>query len=273
MARRKTAKLDIATVLGLLLALLSIVGGLVLEKGNVRDIAQLTAALIVLGGTLGAVLVTTPVSVFKAAVAELKNVFFEAQNDTQVQINQVVVFATKARSNGIVSLENEANGLQDAFLKKALSLAIDGVSYENISATMELEIDQAEQRTDEAARVFEQAGGYAPTVGIIGAVLGLIQVMKNLANIEEVGHGIAVAFVATVYGVAIANLFLLPAASKIRLRAARERQGRELWLLGVLGILEGMNPKMLNNKLGAFLPAPAENSGGAKKAGSLKRAA
>lgn len=273
MGSRKRTSLDKATIFGLVLAVASIVGGLILEKGNIRDIAQLTAGLIVFGGTLGAVLVTTPMAVFRAALAHLKTVFFETEFDTQAQINEIIIFATKARSSGIISLESDANTLRDPFLKKAMNLAVDGGSSDQVSSTMEVDIDQAEHRADESAKVYEQAGGYAPTVGIIGAVLGLIQVMKNLANIEEVGHGIAVAFVATVYGVALANLFLLPAASKIRLRAARERQAKELWLLGVLGILEGSNPKMLNNKLNAFLVGGEATAKKTGKASQLRRAA
>ena len=141
----------------------------------------------------------------------------------------------------------------DPFMRKALNLAVDGTDLEELRSIMELEIDLHEAYSEEAAKVFDAGGGYAPTIGIIGAVLGLIQVMKNLNNISEVGHGIAVAFVATIYGVALANVFLLPAGSKIRGRAALERRLRELVLTGVIAILEGSNPKMIRNKLEAYL--------------------
>lgn len=246
-------KLDFATILGLALALGGIIGGLILEKGNIRDVAQLTAAMIVLGGTVGAVLVTTPVSVLKSALPQLKLVFFEPPEDQARLIDNLIAYSTKARKNGIVSLESDANAIKDQFLQKALHLAIDGTDFEELKSMMELDIDLADHHAEQSSAILESGGGYAPTIGIIGAVLGLIQVMKNLENIQEVGHGIAVAFVATVYGVGIANVFLLPAAAKVKNRAKSERLMRELTLLGILGILEGLNPKMLRNKLNSYL--------------------
>lgn len=248
---------DLATVCGLVLAVGGILGGLVLEKGSVRDIAQFTAALIVIGGTLGAVMVNTPLDTLKAAAAQLKMVLFEPKQPTAKLIDEIIVYATKARKQGIVSLESDANNIMDPFLKKAINLAVDGTDLDDLRAMMELEIDLADHAAEDAAKVFDSGGGYAPTIGIIGAVLGLIQVMKNLANLEEVGHGIAVAFVATVYGVGLANVFLLPAGGKIRARAAKDRQVRELALTGVIGIVEGANPKLIRNKLNAYLNAPA----------------
>jgi chemotaxis protein MotA len=244
---------DIATIAGILLAVGGIVGGLLLEKGNIKDIAQYTAALIVGAGTAGAVLVACSMKSVMAALAQLKDVFFEHVSDPGPLIEEIIVYATKARKQGIVSLEQEASRISDPFLRKAVNLAVDGTDLDELKAMMELEIEQTEHHAEEAAKVFESGGGYAPTIGIIGAVLGLIQVMKNLANIAEVGHGIAVAFVATVYGVALANIFLLPAANKIRARAAVESRSRELALEGVIGIVEGMNPKLIRSKLEAYL--------------------
>lgn len=269
--KKSALRLDLATAAGIGIAVVSIVGGLVFEKGNIRDIVQGTAALIVIGGTLGAVMVTTPLAILKSSLAFAKGIFVEDPFDAQERINQILAFATKVRSKGLISLENEAEALTDPFLKKALNLGIDGTSYDELACTMELEIDLAECRAEEAAKVFEQGGGYAPTLGIIGAVLGLIQVMKNLANIEEVGHGIAVAFVATVYGVALANVLLLPAAAKIRARAMRDRQAKELTLLGVLGIVEGLNPRILKNKLSAYVVQSGKDLPG--KPSRLKSAA
>jgi len=246
-------KIDKGTIIGLVLSLAGIVGGLLLEKGSIHDIAQYTAALIVLGGTAGAMLVTSPLPMIRAAFAQLRCVFWENTYHASAHIELLIEFATKARKSGILSLETEADRLSQPFLRKALNLVIDGTDLNELVSTMELEIDLAEYRAEQAAKVFENGGGYAPTIGIIGAVLGLIQVMKNLANLEEVGHGIAVAFVATVYGVALANLLLLPIAGKIRNHSATERQERELLLLGVIGILEGWNPKILRNKLNAYL--------------------
>jgi chemotaxis protein MotA len=222
---------------------------LLLEKGSLADIAQGTAALIVLGGTIGAVLVGTPFSDVIAAVRELKNVFFEPGASSQEMLEELIAFATKARRNGIVSLEEDADHIEDPFLRKAINLAIDVAELTELKHTMQLDQEMEERRLLSRAKVFESAGGYSPTIGIIGAVLGLIQVMKNLANIDEVGRGIAVAFVATVYGVGAANLLFLPAASKIRDRVKRRMEMTEMILEGVAGIVEGMNPKMIRRKL------------------------
>lgn len=252
--RNGSARPDIASFAGIVLAVLAIVGGLVLEKGSVKDIAQLTAALIVCGGTAGAVLLTSPLKAVLTAVAYLKHVFFERSLDQSALIDEIITYSTKARKQGIVSLEVEAANIGDPFLKKAINQAVDGADIDDLKSMMELEIEQREHQAEEAAKVFESGGGYAPTIGIIGAVLGLIQVMKNLENISEVGHGIAVAFVATVYGVALANIFLLPAAGKIRARYSSESKMREMALEGVVGMIEGSNPKLIRAKLEAYLP-------------------
>jgi len=250
---------DLATLGGLALALAGILGGLVLEQGKVKDVAQITAAIIVLGGTLGAVMVTTPLGTLRSAAGKLSAVFFQTSYPPDVVIEQIIGYATKARKNGIVSLEDETESIEDPFLKKALNLAVDGADLLELRRMMELEITLEEQRGEAEAKVYEAAGGYAPTIGIIGAVLGLIQVMKHLANIDEVGRGIAVAFVATVYGVASANIFFLPAGAKLRSRLHEAVQMRELMLEGVLGIAEGLNPKLIRIKLQAYLPpAPAK---------------
>ncbi|MCU1260593.1 MAG: MotA/TolQ/ExbB proton channel [Bryobacterales bacterium] len=250
---------DAATIAGLVLAFGSILGGLVLEGGKLRDVAQITAALIVVGGTLGAVLVTTPMSTFISAAGKAPLVFCETQRPASDLIDELVTLAAVARRGGITSLESDADKLTDPFLRKALNLAIDGVGVHEIRQMMELQISQEELQLESEAKVYEAAGGYAPTVGIIGAVLGLIQVMKHLENIEDVGRGIAVSFVATVYGVALANLCLLPAAHKLKARASRALQMRELVLEGAIAIAEGLNPQLIRLKLEAYLrkqPAP-----------------
>jgi chemotaxis protein MotA len=246
-------KPDLATIAGLVLAVGGIMGGLILEGGKAKDVAQVTAAMIVLSGTIGAVMVTTPLHTLMGAVKKMGLVFFERNENPEAIIEEIIGYASKARKSGIVSLEHEANGIQDPFLRKALNLAVDGTDLQVIRQIMELEINLEEHHADAEAKVFESAGGYAPTIGIIGAVLGLIQVMKNLANIEEVGHGIAVAFVATVYGVGTANLFFLPAGNKIKARMQRVIQNRELMLEGVASIVEGLNPKLIQCKLEAYL--------------------
>ncbi len=246
-------KLDLATLLGLLLALGGILGGLLLEGGRLLDLSQYTAAMIVGAGTAGAVMVTTPFPLLLAALRRVKDVFWETTSERASIIAQLLDFARQARRSGIVSLERDADSLENPFLRKALMLAVDGTDLQDLRRIMELEIEAAARRGEAEAKVFETAGGYSPTIGIIGAVLGLIQVMKHLEDIERVGHGIAVAFVATVYGVALANLVLLPAGAKLKARLEQSLASKELILEGVIGVAEGMNPKLLESKLEAFL--------------------
>src|SRR6202050_664133 len=222
--KNDTSQPDFATIGGLVLAFGGIITGLMMEGGRIQDIAQVTSALIVLGGTLGAVMITTPLPVLLRAAKQFSSVIIGRVPETSEVIDEIIGYATQARKNGIVSLEQEAASSGDPFLKKALGLAVDGIESDKIRDIMELEIEIFEQKSEAEAKVFEAAGGYAPTIGIIGAVLGLIQVMKNLADIDEVGRGIAVAFVATIYGVAVANIFFLPMAAKIKARYRAESQ-------------------------------------------------
>ncbi len=267
--RPVVSRLDFATIGGLVMALGGILGGLLLEGGKIRDVAQVTAACIVFGGTFGAVLVTTPFSVLLRGVRKLHHVFVERVQHPHQAIEEIITFAAKARKHGIVSLEHDADNIPDHFLRKALGLAVDGTDLDVLRRMMDLEIVMDEHRAEAEARVYDSAGGYAPTVGIIGAVLGLIQVMKHLENIDEVGRGIAVAFVATIYGVGSANLFFLPAANKLRARLRRETQIKELMLEGVVAIVEGLNPKLIRTKLEAYSrdaatpgrPAPVASRG------------
>jgi chemotaxis protein MotA len=260
MAAKAKSRPDLATLLGLAIAAVGIVGGLILEGGQVSQILSPTALLIVLGGTAGAVLVTTPMPMIKSAVRAMREVFFEKVDPPEAAVEQLVEYATKARKNGIVSLENEAAAISDPFLRKALCLAVDCTDLQELRKMMELEILLEEHHAEAQARVFESAGGYAPTIGIIGAVLGLIQVMQQLADIEKVGHGIATAFVATIYGVGFANVFFLPAGAKIKARAHMRLHLKELMLEGVIGIVEGLNPKLIRSKLEAYTQ-PAEAPG------------
>jgi chemotaxis protein MotA len=257
---------DLATIGGLILAVGGILTGLIMEKGKIQDVQQFTAALIVFGGTIGAVMVTTPVPILVRAVGKLRLVFFSSAQAADGAIEEIIQYATQARKQGIVSLEQQAAAIQDPFLRKALNLAVDGIDMGQIKAIMELEIGLMEQDGEAEAKVFDAAGGYSPTVGIIGAVLGLIQVMKNLANIDEVGRGIAVAFVATVYGVASANLLFLPSAGKLRARLQEEVRRREVILEGVLSIVEGLNPKLIRTKLEAYQKKGAAARGAKKSA-------
>jgi chemotaxis protein MotA len=240
---------DFATLGGIVVALGGIVGGLLLEKGSIQDVAQVTAAIIVLGGTLGAVLVTTPLPVFIRACKGLRNAFLERGSSIDATIDSLIRYSTLARRDGVVSLESEAAAIRDPFLRKAMNLAVDGADMQELRKMMELDISLGELYGEAEAKVWEAAGGYAPTIGIIGAVMGLIQVMKNLEDIKAVGHGIAVAFVATLYGVASANIFFLPVANKLRGRTRAAALLKDLTLEGVIGIVEGFNPALIRLKL------------------------
>jgi chemotaxis protein MotA len=248
---------DLSTLAGIVIALAGIIGGLLLEKGQLQDIVQGTAAMIVLGGTFGAVLVTNPLPVVIRALRGLRTVLVEEANSTAATIESLIQYAGKARKNGIVSLESEAAAISDPFLRKALSLAVDGTDLQELRKMMEIDIALSEQTAEAEAKVWEAAGGYAPTIGIIGAVMGLIQVMKHLEDIKAVGHGIAVAFVATVYGVGSANILFLPIASKLRSRARTASLLKELVLDGVMGIVEGLNPTLIRLKLNSYNQEPA----------------
>lgn len=245
--------MDKSSFVGILVGLGGIVAGLLLEGGKLSQVLQPTAAIIVFGGTLGAVLLQYPMPVVSTAFRRLIQVFFARKQEPEQTVQQLVIFADKARRQGMVSLDADLPQLDDPFMKKSLMLAVDGTEPQELRKMMQLEIDNQAEYEDNIPKVFESAGGFAPTIGIIGAVLGLIQVMQHLDNINEVGKGIAVAFVATVYGVGSANLFFLPSAGKLRLRIREEQIVREMTLEGVISILEGMNPRMLETKLVGFL--------------------
>jgi len=263
-AKLRSSRPDFASIGGVIVAIGCLLGGLILDGGKVSDVTQITAAIIVLGGTLGAVMVTSPMSSLFSAVAGFKKILFEDVVSTEAAIDQIVAYATKARKSSLISLEEDLEGIEDPFLKKMLTLAVDGTDLQELRKMIELDLTEAERHAEVQAKVFEAAGGYAPTIGIIGAVMGLIQVMKHLENIDEVGKGIAIAFVATVYGVAVSNLFLLPAAGKLRAREQKDMQLKELFLEGVSAILEGMNPKLIRIKLEAFVHGSGSKAKAAK---------
>jgi chemotaxis protein MotA len=245
--------MDKGSIGGAFLAIAGIVAGLLIEGGNLGQILQPTAALIVFGGTMGAVLLQFPLATVIAAFRSLAHVFAAPRKHNVELIRLLVAFANKARRNGVVSLDADLQTIQDPFLKQALMLAVDGTEPGDLRKIMRVTLDSTTDSEERLPAVFESAGGFSPTIGILGAVLGLIQVMQHLDNISEVGRGIAVAFVATIYGVGIANLFFLPFAGKMRIRINDEHQRREIMLEGIISILEGMNPRMLEVKLSGFL--------------------
>ncbi len=257
--------MDKASIGGVLLAIAGIVAGLLMEGGNLGQILQPTAAMIVFGGTMGAVLLQFPLTTVTAAFRRMTHVFAAPRKHNDELIKLLIAFANKARRNGVVSLDADLQTIQDPFLKQTVMLAVDGTEPSDLRKIMQVSLDSTTEGEERLPAVFESAGGFSPTIGILGAVLGLIQVMQHLDNISEVGRGIAVAFVATIYGVGIANLFFLPLAGKMRLRVREDYLRREMMLEGVISILEGMNPRMLEVKLAGFIDQP--------KPGKAERAA
>jgi len=245
--------MDIASVGGIILAIGAILIAMMMEGGSIMQITQPTAAIIVVGGTIGALLLQFPLYIFIAAAKAIMQVFFTGNHDAEATLKQLVEFGVKARKSGIVSLDADLGQVTDPYLKQALMLAVDGTESSEVRKIMELELENKSEIEEKIPAVFEAAGGYSPTVGIIGAVLGLIQVMQHLDNIDEVGRGIATAFVATIYGVALANLICLPAAGKLKIRHREETMLKEMMLEGVISILEGMNPRMMETKLRTFM--------------------
>jgi chemotaxis protein MotA len=245
--------MDKASIGGFLVAILGILAGLLMEGGHIGQILQPTAALIVFGGALGAVLLQFPLGTVAAAFRSLAQIFVAPHAKDVQLIGQLVAFAHKARRQGMVSLDADLENIQDPFLKQTLMLAVDGAEPAELRNIMRVSLDSAIENEERLPAVFESAGGFSPTIGILGAVLGLIQVMQHLDDIHQVGRGIAVAFVATIYGVGIANLFFLPFAGNMRIRIREGHRRREMLLEGVISILEGINPRMLEIKLTGFL--------------------
>lgn len=245
--------MDIASVIGLTLAVFAILGGQALEGGNVDSILQPTAALIVLGGTFGACLLQFPLSVTIASFKSIMKAFLEPKTNNGAVIQEIIRLANKARKEGVISLESDAQQITDPFLKKALTMAMDGVEPKVLRETMELEISNLEEESEEPIKFWQAAGGYSPTIGILGAVLGLIHVMENLSDPSKLGSGIAVAFVATVYGVGLANLVYLPISGKLKIKSRSHLIAKEIMLVGVISILEGENPRLIDDKLRSYL--------------------
>lgn len=245
--------MDKSSLGGVFVAIAGIMAGLLMEGGNLGQILQPTAALIVFGGTMGAVMLQFPLKTVATAFKQMAQLFIAPKQHNDQMVRLLVSFANKARRNGVVSLDADLPSIQDPFLKRALMMAVDGTEPNDLRKIMRVSMESMADSEDRIPQVFESAGGFAPTLGIIGAVLGLIQVMQHLDNIGEVGKGIAVAFVATIYGLICANLFFLPFSGKMRIRIHDEQQRREMMLEGVISILEGMNPRMLEIKLAGFL--------------------
>lgn len=244
--------MDMLSLIGVLIAVLAIIGGNLLEGGHTASLVQLTALVIVGGGTLGAVMLQTPLATFMRAMSIARWVFVPLQVNMGVTAEKIVSWSNIARREGLLGLEAIAEEETDPFARKGLQLLVDGSEPEVIRGIMEVEIDSKEHQEMQAARVFEGMGGYSPTIGIIGAVMGLIHVMNNLADPAKLGGGIATAFVATIYGVGFANLLFLPMANKLKSIIHRSTQFREMIVEGVVSIAEGENPRNIETKLQGF---------------------
>ncbi len=246
-------KLDILSIIGLLLALVAVVGGQILEGGHVGSLIQLTAFVIVIGGTAGAVMLQSSLPTFLRGMRMLSWVFRPPPLDGPALIQQIAGWSNLARRGGLLALEPAIEDVEDPFVKRGLQLLVDGAEPEVLRETLQIEMDAFEARQRQAARVWEAAGGYAPTIGILGAVLGLIHVMENLSDPSKLGAGIAVAFVATVYGVGSANLIFLPVANKLKHLIQRETVLREMLIEGLISVANGENPRLIERKLQGYL--------------------
>jgi chemotaxis protein MotA len=245
--------MDILSFIGLAVAALAILGGQLLEGGTVGSLLQFAAFLIVIGGTLGAVMLQSPFPTFVHGMKLVRWILMPPAADPRGAIARVVEWAHIARKDGMLALEDQLAQVPQGFERNGLQMLVDGFEPEKIREAMDVEITAWEERMRAAAKIWESAGGYAPTIGILGAVLGLIHVMENLSDPAKLGSGIAVAFVATVYGVGIANLILLPIGNKLKSLIAKEVAQRELFVDGMMGIAHGENPKLIEARLNGYL--------------------
>lgn len=247
------SKFDVISIIGILLSLAAIIGGQFLEGGHIGSLVQTTAFIVVVGGTFGACMLQYSLPVFLQGLRMLTWVVMPPQVRQEEVIEDVINWGQIARRGGLLSLEPVMLEIEDAFVRKGLQLLVDGAEPEVLRETMEVEMNTYEDFQRLSARVWESAGGYAPTIGILGAVMGLIHVMENLSDPSKLGGGIAVAFVATIYGVGSANLFFLPIANKLKAIIAREMVQREMVVEGLVSIANGENPRIIENKLRGYI--------------------
>ena len=252
--------MDLSTGLGLVVALAGIVYAIHVEGLGLRVLMQPTAFLVVGAGTLGSVLVQYPVAVVGEAVRALRNAVFGTAGESEAVAAELVRYARQARRKGVLSLEGELERIADPFLRRGMTLAVDGASAVELREMLEREMDAQGQQAELVAEVFETAGGAAPTIGILGAVLGLIHVMQLLGNADELGRGIAAAFVSTIYGLGAANLLLLPLGGKLRMRAQAAELERAMVVEGVASIAGGVLPRALEVRLGGYVEGAAKKA-------------
>ncbi len=245
--------MDILSVIGVLLGFSAIIGGNLMAGGDFGALINLHAFVIVVGGTLGATLLQFPPKVFLRSLRISAWIFRPEKLQLGKQIDKIVRWSTLARKEGLLGLETVIDSEKDRLAKKGLQLLVDGNEPDVIRDCLEVELSTREHLDVQAAKVFDAMGGYSPTIGIIGAVIGLIHVMQNLAKPELLGAGIATAFVATIYGVGLANLLFIPVANKLKSHIYLASQAREMLIEGITSIAEGENPRNIELKLSGFL--------------------
>lgn len=245
--------MDIAALIGTFLGIGFILTGQAMEGGNIGQLLQITAFFIVAGGTAGAVFLSFPLSDFKVAFHCIGVVYFGKVPDFEKLIKEITTYAQKARKEGVIALEKEAQKASHPLLKLGLEAIADGADPSMVRDMMETQLSQKEEEIGAGAKVLESAGGYSPTLGIIGAVLGLIQVMQNLSDPSKLGAGIAVAFVATIYGLVIANLITIPYSTRAKRKYAKIFTSMEIMIEGVLSIQAGEAPALIERKLECYI--------------------
>jgi chemotaxis protein MotA len=246
-------RMDFNSIIGIIIALTAVFGGQALEGGHPGSLIQFTSLAIVLGGTLGAVLLQSPLRQFVLGMKMSRWIFVPPRLDAGGLLEHIAIWSSISRKEGLLALDTRIQGIDDPFIKKGLQLVVDGTEPQVLKQILEVEIETFDELHRQGARVWEAAGGYAPTIGILGAVMGLIQVMENLSDPTRLGAGIAVAFVATIYGVGLANLAFLPIANKLKSLISRQVLMREMLVDGLVGIAKGENPRLITGRLQGYI--------------------
>jgi len=246
--------MDLATVIGTLLGWGAIVGSLMMEGGKISDLLNPSAFLLVVGGTVGATAISVPLQTMIGFPAVMMKAIFHREHDLLGIINLMTDFAKKARKDGILVLESQAKNLDNKFLKTGIELIVDGTPSETVREILETEIMSLQERHKVGESIFSTMGGFAPTLGIIGTVMGLVNMLARLNEPGKMGPAIASAFIATLYGVCMANLIFLPIGAKLKLRSAEEIAAYDMMIEGILSIQAGDSPRMVEQKMTAFLP-------------------
>lgn len=245
--------MDLASVIGSVVGIGGILVGQILEGGHLSQLVQGTAALIVVSGTIGAMLLSFPVQDIQRAFKMIPSIYVNVDMDVRPTIDEIIRIATIARKEGVLAVEGQRDSIKNPLFKKSIKYVIDGFDPNTVKEIIDTEIYIAFEEEENAGKVFEGAGGFAPTIGIIGAVLGLIHVMMMLNDPSKLGEGIAVAFVATVYGVGLSNLMFIPWGTKMKRKAGQRMLTKEVVKIGVVGIQEGLNPHFLQEKMEIFV--------------------